>query len=64
MAETSQEHQADVGVGVESNQFAELLQKEFRPKSDAAKGAIENAVKTLSQQALAQASLISDDSLR
>lgn len=64
MAETSHENQADVGVGVESNQFAELLQKEFRPKSDAAKGAIENAVKTLSQQALAQSSLISDDSIR
>jgi type VI secretion system protein ImpC len=44
--------------------FAALLHKEFRPKSDQAKSAVEQAVKTLAQQALANAALISDDALR
>lgn len=43
--------------------FASLLQKEFRPKSDQAKEAIEGAVKTLAEQALALADVISDDAL-
>jgi type VI secretion system protein ImpC len=47
-----------------SSEFAALLQKEFRPKSDQAKTAIEQAVKTLAQQALENTALISTDSLR
>lgn len=47
-----------------SSEFANLLQKEFRPKSDQAKTAVETAVKTLAEQALANAGLISDDALR
>lgn len=47
-----------------SSDFANLLQKEFRPKSDAAKSAVEQAVKTLAQQALENTTLISDDALR
>ncbi len=46
------------------NEFSALLNKEFRPKSDDAKTAIESAVKTLAEQALAQRHLISDDSLQ
>src|SRR6202043_3420952 len=37
--------------------------KEFKPKSDQAKTAVQEAVKTLAQQALGSASLISDDVL-
>jgi len=47
-----------------SSEFANLLQKEFRPKSDQAKTAVESAVKTLAEQALANTALISDDALR
>ena len=34
--------------------FSALLKKEFRPQSDDAKSAIESAVKTLAEQALAE----------
>ncbi len=47
-----------------SSEFADLLQKEFRPKSDQAKTAVETAVKTLAEQALANTALISDDALK
>ena len=47
-----------------SSDFEALLQKEFRPKSDTAKTAVEQAVKTLAEQALANTDLISDDALR
>ena len=47
-----------------SSDFENLLKKEFRPKSDQAKSAVEQAVKTLAEQALANAGLISDDALR
>ena len=43
--------------------FADLLQKEFRPRTDHAKSAVESAVKTLAQQALSNTALISDDVL-
>ena len=36
-----------------NEEFAGLLQKEFRPKSDTARSAVEQAVKTLAEQALA-----------
>ena len=41
--------------------FAQLLQKEFRPKTDHAKEAIETAVKTLAEQALESSVTISAD---
>lgn len=44
--------------------FASLLQKEFKPRSDHAKSAVETAVKTLAQHALANTALISDDVLQ
>jgi type VI secretion system protein ImpC len=43
------------------NEFASLLNKEFRPQTDSAKSEIENAVRTLAQQALASSQLISTD---
>lgn len=63
------EEQAQAEAGGEatafgSSEFEDLLQKEFRPKSDQAKTAVESAVKTLAQQALANTNLISDDALR
>src|SRR5438105_4859507 len=49
------------GIAYEGNEFASLLNKEFKPKSDDAKSAVEQAVLTLAQQALAQTNLISGD---
>lgn len=47
-----------------SSEFEALLNKEFRPKSDQAKTAVQSAVKTLAEQALANTQLVSDDALR
>ena len=45
-------------------EFAALLSREFKPKSARAREAVETAVHTLAQQALAHTALVSDDSLR
>jgi len=46
------------------SEFASLLNREFKPKSDKAREAVQNAVHTLAQQALANTTLIADDSIR
>ncbi|MCA9137528.1 MAG: type VI secretion system contractile sheath large subunit [Planctomycetales bacterium] len=51
------------GVTYEGNEFATLLNKEFKPKTDEAKSAVEQAVLTLAQQALARTQLIGADVL-
>ncbi|MFM2119558.1 MAG: hypothetical protein RL722_1026 [Pseudomonadota bacterium] len=48
-------------VTMEGSDLASLLQQEFKPKSDDVKSAVETAVQTLAQQALAQSQLISGD---
>lgn len=60
MAETQQQTQLE-GVTFEGNELASLLQKEFKPKTDEAKSAVEQAVATLAQQALSQTQLIGND---
>jgi type VI secretion system protein ImpC len=47
----------------EMSDFSSLLSKEFKPQSTQAKDAIENAVKTLAQQALEKAGVVSDDAI-
>jgi type VI secretion system protein ImpC len=64
MAETQQEGQAAAGATIEANDFSALLQKEFKPKSDKATEAVESAVRTLAEQALADTALVSGDVLR
>lgn len=49
---------------LEGGDFATLLEKEFKPKTDRAQEAVENAVKTLAAQALEESKLISDDSVK
>ena len=44
---------ATIGA-VETDEFDSLLQKEFKPKTDEAKEAVERAVHTLAEQALSQ----------
>jgi type VI secretion system protein ImpC len=63
MAELEQQSPAFAGVTVEGNDFASLLNKEFKPKSDEAKSAVEAAVQTLAQQALANVKLISSNTV-
>ena len=46
------------------SEFASLLNREFKPKSAKAQEAVESAVHTLAQQALANTALVSDDSIR
>lgn len=60
MAET-QSSSALAAVSFEGSDLASLLNKEFKPKSDEAKSAVEVAVQTLAQQALAQTKLIGKD---
>lgn len=52
------------GAVIEFSEFDNLLNKEFKPKSDAAKTAIERAVQTLAEQALAGVATVSDDAVR
>jgi len=49
---------------MEMNEFEGLLQKEFKPKTNRAREAVETAVQTLSMQALEQTALVSDDAIR
>jgi type VI secretion system protein ImpC len=55
---------AGLTTTTEVSDFSALLTREFKPKSDRAREAVENAVQTLAQQALANTTLVSDDALR
>jgi type VI secretion system protein ImpC len=61
MAEKLAQDSAIQGVTFEGGDFASLLQKEFKPRSNEAKSAVESAVQTLAQQALGQTKLIGKD---
>lgn len=58
MAEQQLEHQQGTA---EFNDFTRLLNKEFKPKTDEARSAVEDAVKTLAQQALESTRLVDRD---
>src|SRR3982751_4894524 len=61
MAETQVQSPQREDLTLEGNELAILLQKEFKPKSDEAKGAVEQAVRTLAEHALSQTKLIGND---
>jgi type VI secretion system protein ImpC len=61
MADAQSQSTALGGVEFQGGDFASLLNKEFKPKSDEAKTAVESAVLTLAQQALANTQLIGSD---
>ena len=65
MAEVEQkaESAAFAGVQFEGSDFASLLNKEFKPKSDEARSAVETAVQTLAKQALEHVGTISADTV-
>src|SRR5258705_9790735 len=61
MADPKSQQQAPSTGTLESTEFDLLLKKEFKPKTDEAKEAVERAVRTLAEQALSQTKLISGD---
>ncbi|HRJ50491.1 MAG TPA: type VI secretion system contractile sheath large subunit, partial [Phycisphaerales bacterium] len=63
MAEAQSQGQLDVGM-IESGGLSDLLNKEFKPKTSGAKQAIETAVRTLAEQALATTATVSDDAIK
>lgn len=65
MAETETEQQVQVAESTpQPDFFSGLLQKEFKPKSERAKEAVESAVRTLAEQVLADTALVSEDAVR
>ena len=60
---TEQETTQGQGGTLEASELQSLLQKEFKPRSDAAKEAVESAVKTLAEAALQETALISSDAV-
>src|SRR6478735_6037655 len=56
----NQDAASDVAT-VQVTEFESLLSKEFKPKTDEAKEAVDRAVRTLAEQALSQTALISSD---
>ncbi len=54
---------ASVTAAEEISEFESLLNRQFKPKTDSAREAVQTAVKTLAEQALARTSLISKDAL-
>jgi type VI secretion system protein ImpC len=65
MAELETQQQAEgQAATIEASEFASLLNKEFRPKSDRAKEAVESAVTTLAEFLLKDVSKVSDDAIK
>jgi type VI secretion system protein ImpC len=63
MAEATTEQEAQVQETLGIDEFSELLNKEFRPKSDRARAQVEQAVETLAHQVLSDEDLILDDAI-
>jgi type VI secretion system protein ImpC len=66
MAELEKDTTAEAAEGqlTEMSEFEGLLQKEFKPKTDRAREAVQSAVQTLAAEALEQTALISDDAVQ
>jgi type VI secretion system protein ImpC len=58
-----QSAELEIGQAEGGSEFASLLQQEFKPKTDKAREAIEDAVRTLAAQALEGTALVSGDVL-
>ncbi|MFZ1416335.1 MAG: type VI secretion system contractile sheath large subunit [Defluviicoccus sp.] len=62
-AETEAQAQPETKV-LTTDEFSQLLQKEFRPQSDRAREAVTQAVQTLAEQVIANTALVSTDAVR
>ncbi len=60
MAEAQKSQGTAAGIA-ETDELSALLQREFKPKTDRARAEVENAVRTLAEQALRESTVISDD---
>ncbi len=60
--DTEKQVQAEAET-IEADEFSSLLTKEFRPKSDRTKEAVETAVQTLAEYVLADSSVVSSDTV-
>ncbi len=63
MADQQTESSA-AGTTIAVDEFSSLLNKEFKPKTDEAKSAVENAVRTLAEMALKDTASVSDDVIK
>ncbi|MPZ43808.1 MAG: type VI secretion system contractile sheath large subunit [Betaproteobacteria bacterium] len=63
MAEAQTQTQATTGEA-QLDEFSALLNKEFKPRTDQAKDAVESAVRTLAAQALVDTKLVSSDAIK
>jgi len=64
MAELTNAPETQAGAQIqEFSDFSSLLNKEFKPKSDRAKAEVENAVQTLAEYVLKDASIVSEDAI-
>ena len=59
-----QTSESSIAASVDTNEFASLLSQEFKPKTDQAREAVESAVKTLAEQALAHSLTMTDDAYK
>jgi type VI secretion system protein ImpC len=57
----AQTEQARAPQALEADEFSSLLNKEFKPKTDQAREAVEQAVRTLAEQALVNTKIVSAD---
>lgn len=64
MSEANTQQAPAEGQALEFSEFDSLLQKEFKPRSDTAKEAVESAVRTLAEQALTDTALVSSDAIK
>ena len=64
MTQAEQAASALAGATLQGNDFAALLSKEFKPKTEEARSAVALAVQTLAQQALSHTQLLSDDAVK
>jgi predicted component of type VI protein secretion system len=64
MSNVTQQQALQQGEAFSQDEFSALLNKEFRPKTEQARSAVESAVQTLAQQALANTVTFSSDTYR
>jgi type VI secretion system protein ImpC len=63
MADEKTQAEAQEGATIEVDEFSSLLKKEFKPRTNRAREAVESAVKTLAAQVIEDASVVSDDAV-
>lgn len=60
----AEKSQSPAEATIEASEFSSLLTREFKPKSDRAREAVESAVQTLAEQVLQGVSVVSDDAIK